>query len=296
MSAEPISTSVNYPSTFIDVEGHKMHYIEAGEGDPILFLHGIPTSSYLWRNIIPPLTKLGRCICPDLLGFGLSDKPKLTSLFDHLHHIDVLIQKLQLKNLTIVMHGFGSVIGCQYAMQHENNCKGLVFYEAFLRHLNGPDASLPLQQQLAELQQIDLSDNTSTDRTDLISQIMPQLILRQLSETEMKQYQQPFIEKEANFAIFQYLKALQDHEQSKSLDHLIASYTNWLANSQLPKLLLYSVPGFITSIATVMWAKKNLPHLEIVEIGEELHLAQETYPRRMGEIISAWLQGIEQRY
>lgn len=295
MTVEPISTTVNFPSNYIEIEGNKMHFIEAGQGDPILFLHGIPTSSYLWRNIIPHLSSLGRCICPDLLGFGLSDKPQLKSMFDHLHFIDVFIQKLQLKKLTVVMHGFGAVIGCQYAMLNENNCKGLVFYEAFLRHLNGVDTSLPFQHQLDSLQLLDVPENSANENTDIISQLMPQLILRELSNDEMKHYQQPFTGKNANAALLQYLQTLKNPEQNKVLDNYIVSYTNWLTNSQLPKLLLYSVPGFITSIATVMWAKKHLPHLEIVEIGEELHLAQETYPRRMGEIISAWFQGIEQR-
>jgi haloalkane dehalogenase len=295
MTVEHISTTVNFPSNFIEIEGSKMHFIEAGKGDPILFLHGIPTSSYLWRNIIPHLATLGRCICPDLLGFGLSDKPQLKSTFDHLHYIDAFIQKLHLKNITIVMHGFGAVIGSQYAMMNERNCKGLVFYEAFLRHLNGVDASLPFQHQLESLQLLDVPENTAIENTDIISQLMPQLILRELSSDEMKQYQQPFMDKNSNAALLQYLRTLKNPEQSKVLDSYIVSYTNWLTNSQLPKLLLYSLPGFITSIATVMWAKKHFPHLEIVEIGEELHLAQESYPRRMGEIISAWLQSIEQR-
>src|SRR3990167_11073136 len=109
---ERISEQMNLPSKFIEVNGSKMHYIEAGEGHPILFLHGIPTSSYLWRNIIPHLSTLGRCIAPDLIGFGKSDKPEINySLSDHIKYIEGFIEKLGLKQLTLIMHGWGSVIG-----------------------------------------------------------------------------------------------------------------------------------------------------------------------------------------
>src|SRR5580700_8614975 len=115
-------------SKFIEVNGSKIHYTETGEGDPILFLHGMPASHYLWRNIIPHLAPLGRCIAPDLIGFGRSDKPEINySIKDHISYIEKFIDALNLKhNLTIIMHGFGSIIGFDYAMRHQAACKGLV--------------------------------------------------------------------------------------------------------------------------------------------------------------------------
>lgn len=129
---ERTSDKVNIPSHFIDVHGAKMHYLESGAGRPILFLHGIPTSSYLWRNVIPQLSSLGRCIAPDLIGFGQSARPNIPyTVFDHIKYIEGFIEALNLKRITLVMHGWGSVIGLDYAMRHEKNCRGLVFYEAF---------------------------------------------------------------------------------------------------------------------------------------------------------------------
>ena len=130
MTSERISEKLSYPSKFIEVYGSKIHFIEVGEGDPVLFLHGIPTSSYVWRNIIPHLSTLGRCIAPDLIGLGKSDKPDIEySIFDHIKYIEKFIEIMKLKNITLILHGWGSVIGFDYATRHEKNCKGLVFYE-----------------------------------------------------------------------------------------------------------------------------------------------------------------------
>lgn len=289
------SQKQNFASHYIDVYGSKIHYVEAGQGDPIVFLHGIPTSSYLWRNIIPHLSSLGRCIAPDLIGFGQSDKPDIEySIFDHIKYFEKFVETLKLRNMVLVLHGWGSVIGFHYAMKNEKNCKGIAFYEAFLRTLNGNDLSLPYQEQLIALQTADNISEIAVNGASFVDLIIPQNIMRDLSEDEMQEYRKPFQQQGAGKPILQYLKELPNGAEKTKIDNLIADYSKKLTQSQLPKLLLYSVPGFITTIATVMWAKEYLPNLEIVEIGEELHLAQETNPQLMGETISVWLQGIEQ--
>lgn len=295
MIDEGISEVIAYPSKYVEVYGSKMHYVEAGSGDAILLLHGIPTSCYVWRNIIPHLAPLGRCIAPDLIGFGLSDKPNINySVKDHIKYITQFIEALNLKNITLIMHGWGSVIGFHYAMQHEFNCKGLVFYEAFLRSLNGNDLSLPFQQQMIELQDQENMYDLAINGAAFVDRILPQTVMRQLTDKEMEYYRKPFTQEGAGKPILQYLKELPKGDGKSDVDKLIADYSKKLTQSTLPKLMLYSVPGFITTIATVVWAKENLLNLEIADIGEELHLAQETYPKLMGETISVWLQGIEQ--
>lgn len=296
MTSERISEQMTYPSKFVDVYGSKMHYIETGEGNPILFLHGIPTSSYVWRNIIPHLSTLGRCIAPDLIGFGKSDKPNIEySIFDHIKYIDKFIETLNLKSVTLVMHGWGSVIGFDYAMRHEKNCQGLVFYEAFLRSINGDDISLPYQEQLLALRdEQKIADIVTNGTASFVDKIIPQQVMRQLSDEEMKYYREPFLQEAAGKPIMQYLKELPKGDGKSKVDELIENYSKKLTKSKLPKLMMYSVPGFITTIATIMWAKETMPNLEIVDIGEELHLAQESYPQLIGETISVWLQGVEQ--
>ncbi len=291
-----ISADFPYPSHYVDVFDSKMHYVEQGEGQPILFLHGVPTSSYLWRNVIPHLAPLGRCIAPDLIGMGKSDKPQIEySVFEHIKYIEKFIETLNLRNVTLVMHGWGSVIGFDYAMRHEDNCRGLVFYEGYLRPFNGEDASLPLQEQLHSLEQNEEVYDLITNTTYYIDKIFPQEMMRTLSEEEINHYREPFLSKGAGKPLQQYLKEIPWTGKTTKVNQLIENYSHKLTISKLPKLMLYSVPGFITTIATAMWAKEHLPNLEMVDIGEELHFAQESNPVLMGEAISVWLQGIEQR-
>lgn len=291
MFSEKISSEFPYESHYLNIDGSKIHYIEKGSGDPILLLHGMPTSSYLWRNIIPHLATLGRCIAPDLIGMGKSDKPDIQySIVDHIHYIDKFIESLNLKNITLIMHGWGSIIGLNYAMHHEKNCKGLVFYEAYLRTLEGDYLSLPYQEQLYELQENNF--DIVANGAHFVEQILPQLVLRDLTQEEMYYYRKPFEAEGAGKPLKQYVQEISSDNQQ--LNKLINDYSEKLKKSKLPKLMLYSVPGFITTIATVMWAKEHLTQLEIADIGEAMHCAQETNPDTMGETISVWLQGVEQ--
>jgi haloalkane dehalogenase len=294
MAIEHVSSDFPYTSHYVNVLGSNIHYIEEGEGDPILLLHGMPASSYVWRNIIPHLSTLGRCIAPDLIGMGKSDKPDIEyTIFDHIRYMTQFIEVLQLKHITLVLHGWGSLIGLFYAMQHEKNCKGLIFYESYLCSLNGNDISLPFYEQLHML------DENHYDVVEqgarFVNDMMLQSTLRLLTPEELAHYREPFLEKGSGKPLYQYLKEIPRGKEKTKVNELIADYSTWLTTSTLPKLLLYAVPGFITTITMIMWAKEHLPSLEVADIGEALHYAQETNPSVMGETMSVWLQGIEQQ-
>ncbi len=294
MTQKTIATDFPYPSHYIDINGAKLHYIKEGEGDPILFLHGVPASSYVWRNVIPHLATLGCCIAPDLMGFGQSDKPAIEyTITDHIQYMDKFIELLKLDKLILVMHGWGSIIGFHYAMRHPDKCKGLVFYEAYLKPPSSDDISLPYQEQILSWQGQDNMSDLIMNGVHFVDKVLPQSTMRQLSEAELNYYRGPFETKGSGKPLLQYLNELPNIENKNTVSDIIADYSKKLTQSSLPKLMLYSLPGFITTIATVVWAKNNLPHLEMVEIGEELHYAQESDPALMGETISVWLQGIE---
>lgn len=292
MLNERIPSDFPYESHYVDIHGSKMHYIEEGFGDPILLLHGMPTSSYLWRNIIPHLVPLGRCIAVDLIGMGKSDKPNIEyTIEDHIKYVEKFIETLNLKNITLIMHGWGSIMGIHYAMHHEKNCKGLIFYEAYLRPLKNEDLSLPYQEQLYELQEN--SFDIVANGAHFVDQFLPPMVLRSLTQEELQNYRAPFVSAGTGKPLNQYVQEILP-ENSKKIDKIISDYSHQLMKSTLPKLMLYSIPGFITTIATVIWAKEHLSQLEIVDIGEALHCAQETNPDIMGETMSIWLQGVEQ--
>ncbi len=131
--ARSISADFPYTLHYIEVHGSKLHYVDEGSGDPILFLHGNPTSSYLWRNIFPYVTPLARGIAHDLIGMGKSEKPDIEyRFFDHVTYVEGFIELMGLKNITLVIHDWGSALDFHYAMRHENNMKGLAFMEAIM--------------------------------------------------------------------------------------------------------------------------------------------------------------------
>lgn len=296
MTTGKISADFPYESHYVDVYGAKMHYISEGSGDPILFLHGVPGSAYVWRNVVPHLTSLGRCIAVDLIGMGKSDKPDIEySVFDQIKYVEKFIETLNLKRITLVLHGWGSVIGFHYAMHHPENCKSLIFYEAYLRPFKDGDISLPLQEQIHALDQEKNIQDLIMNGTYFVDKVLPQEMLRPLTEKEMTHYREPYKQKGSAKALRQYLQEMPRMDRTSKVDQLIADYSKKLIQSQLPKLMLYSLPGFITTITSVMWAKKHLLNLEIADVGEELHYAQESNPVLMGEAMSAWLQGVEQQ-
>ena len=272
------------PEKFAEVLGSKIHYIEEGEGDPILLLHGMPGTSFVWRKMIPRLAPLGRCIAPDYIGMGKSDQPDISYTIDeHLKYLEKFIETLNLRKLTIVMHGWGSILGLHYALNHEENCKGLVFYEGFLQPQTGEMLSLPFQDQLAL--------EGDTPPFDLL---LTQSMLLKLSPEETKQYRQSFMQPMGLRVLKQYWQELPRGDGKSKVDKMIEAYSKKLTQSSLPKLLLYSLPGFINTMATISWAKDHLSNLEIGEVGEELHFAQEAEPELMSDLISAWLQAVEQ--
>src|SRR5512139_4115880 len=145
--APALSPDYPFAPHYLEVHGARLHYIDEGSGDPILFLHGNPTWSYVWRNIIPHVTPYGRCIAPDLIGMGRSDKPDIEyRLVDHIKYIEGFIAQLNLKNITLVLHDWGSVIGLHYATRHEDKLKGLSFMEAALHPMPGWE-DLPLDNR-----------------------------------------------------------------------------------------------------------------------------------------------------
>lgn len=280
-----------YESKFVTVYGSKMHYLEQGKGNPVLFLHGIPTSSYLWRNILPHIPN-GRCIAPDLIGMGKSDKPNLLyRVFDHIRYIEGFIDTLQLKNITLVLHGWGSVIGLDYAMRHEDNIKSLIFYESHLRPISKWEMlALPLQEMAATFHSLDQTTDLILNTDYFMDKIFPAGMLKKLAPEEKARYTEPFQNAQSRQVLLQYLKDFPIGTKQTDVSALMANYSSRLVNSTIPKLMLYTIPGFNTTVDTLTWAKDNLNNISLVDIGEDLHYAQETNPETISKEITRFLE------
>jgi len=291
MNNQLISPDFPFESHYIEVHGSKMHYLEEGEGDPILFLHGNPTSSYLWRNILPHLTPFGRCIALDLIGMGKSDKPDIDyRFFDHVKHVEGFIEKLGLKNITLVIHDWGSAIGFHYAMRHEVNVKGIAFMEAILRPVKW--AEFPTKFKLGfKLFRTPLVGWMLIGwRNMFIEQIMPQAMFRQLTEEEKTHYRTPYKKVKSRKPLWRWPNEIPIDGKPADVQQAVENYGNKLLESDLPKLLFYAHPGGLITKKAVEWCRENLKNLETVDTGKGLHYLQEDNPHLIGQKLAGWYQ------
>lgn len=290
---QTISADFPYKSNYVEVHGSKMHYIDEGSGDPILFLHGNPTSSYLWRNIIPYLSSKGRCIAPDLIGFGKSDKPNLEyRIFDHIKYVEGFIEKLALKNLTLVIHDWGSALGFHYAMCHEANVKGIAFMEAILLPLRWSDFPKDFKMGFKLFRTAGIGWLMIAGMNVFVEQILPKATVRKLTKEEMDFYRQPFKTIKSRKPLWLMPNEIPIEGTPADVDEMVRNYNRKLQESELPKLLFYAHPGGLIREKTVEWCLQNLKNLKTVDIGKGIHYLQEDNPYLIGVELAKWYAGL----
>ena len=292
MSETNISADFPFEPHFAGLLGSRLHYVDEGSGDPILFLHGNPTSSYLWRNIIPHLTSAGRCIAPDLIGMGKSGKPDIEyTFFDHSRYVEGFIEALGLENITFVIHDWGSAIGFHYARRHENNVKGLAFMEAILGPLQSWDDMHPgFRRMLRAFRTPDAGWDMIVNQNFFVEQALPGAVSRKLTEEEMNVYREPYLELEARKPLWRWPNEIPIEGKPADVHEAVEDYQRWLHRTQLPKLLLHASPGVLIREQAVEWAKANLPNLKTADIGTGIHFVQEDNPHQIGAELAAWLK------
>jgi haloalkane dehalogenase len=291
MDTKTISADFPFESKFIEVKGSQMHYIDEGQGDPILFLHGNPTSSYLWRNIIPYLVPAGRCIAPDLIGMGKSDKPDLAYRFqDHAEYLEEFINKLGLKNVTLVLHDWGSGLGFDYAFRNESNIKAIAFMEALVKPMNWYEFPSGEKTGFKLFRTPGIGWLMLSVMNMFLTQLMPRMIVRKLLDEEMEYYNAPYKTIKSRKPIRQWPCEIPIDGSPSDVHDIMESYSQKLQISELPKILFYATPGAIITAPRVEWCKDNIKNLELVDIGEGLHYLQEDNPHLIGEELAKWYQ------
>ncbi len=285
-----IPTDFPYESRFVEVEGSKMHYVEVGSGDPILFLHGQPTSSYLWRNILPHLAPLGRAIAPDLIGFGRSDKPDIEYRFvDHARYIDGFIEALGLDRLTLVVHDWGSGLGFHWARRHPERVRGLAFFEAILAPIpSWDDFPAELRDLFRGFRSPETGRSLLIDQNVFIEKVLPGAVARGLTEVEMERYREPFKDPASREPVYRWPNELPIGGEPADVTEIVETYNAWLQETDVPKLLLHAEPGAITRAPLVEWCKANLEKLEVVHVGAGIHYLQEDNPDGIGKAVADW--------
>ena len=274
----------------IAVKDSFMSYVEAGEGPVILFLHGNPTSSYLWRNIIPYLSPYARCIAPDLIGMGHSGKPTIDyRFFDHVAYLDEFINLLGLEDITLVIHDWGSALGFHYAHRHPENVRGLAFMESIVSPLPGWDAMPEAFRAMFQAFRDPIEGKRLlVEENAFIEQVLPNAVIRGLSEEEMDEYRRPFLNPDDRTPIWRWPNELPIAGQPADVAEAVGAYAAWLSQTPLPKLLLAAQPGALIPQQYVQVLSENFSNLEVVDIGPGVHYVQEDCPDQIGEAIAQW--------
>lgn len=291
-----ISAAFPYKKQRRRVLGREMAYVEVGTGDPIVMLHGNPTSSYFWRNVLPHLKPLGRCIAPDLIGMGDSDKlpdsgPNSYRFVEHRRYLDALLESLDVRErVTLVIHDWGSALGFDWANRHREAVKGIAYMEAIMGpqywdHWDKFGMRHALQGLRSEKgEEMVLRDNF------FIEKILPGAILRKMSDEDMAEYRRPFAEPgEGRRPTLTWPRQIPIEGEPADVTAIVTAYADWLKTSHIPKLFLRAEPGGILAHGPVLDLARSLPAQTEVTISG-LHFVQEDSPDEIGRAVAGWME------
>ncbi len=278
---------------YLDVNGKRMAYVELGDGDPIVFQHGNPTSSYLWRNIMPQLADLGRCIAVDLIGMGNSEKldnpgPESYRYAEHREYLFAAWDQLGVNgNVTLVVHDWGSALGFEWAMNNPEKLKGIVYMEAIVRSLTWdewPESIQPLFRGFRS----DAGESMVLEKNIFVERVLPGSVLRGLSEEEMAVYRRPFENAgEDRRPTLTWPRQIPLAGEPADVSAVVDAYGQWLSQSDEPKLFINAEPGAILTGAQRDFCRDFPNQTEVTVAGS--HFIQEDSPDEIAAAIRNWL-------
>jgi haloalkane dehalogenase len=278
------------------VRGLSMAYVEEGDGDPVVFLHGNPTSSYLWRDVMPHVVSSGRCIAPDLIGMGDSDPlpdsgPGRYRFVDHRAYLDDLLEQLDVRDrVTFVVHDWGSSLGFDWANRHRDAVAGLVYTEAIVRPVSWAEWPETIHRLFKGFRS-DVGETLILERNLFVETILPGSILRKLTDEEMAEYRRPFLEPgERRRPTLTWPREIPIDGEPADVTEIVRSYAEWLSASPVPKLFIDVDPGAILVGAQREYCRTWPNQTEITVRGS--HFVQEDSPHEMGQAIADWLRSL----
>ena len=279
----------------IEVNGLNMAYVEEGEGEAIVFLHGNPTSSYLWRNIMPSVSDLGRCIAPDLIGMGDSDKlpnpgPDSYRFVEHREYLDQLLEQLNLGNQVVfVIHDWGSALGFDWARRHQGRVKGVCYMEAIVRPFaawsDWPDAARGIFEAFRSPEG---DENMVLEKNVFVERVLPGSILRKLTEEEMTEYRRPFVNSgEDRRPTLTWPRQIPIEGEPEDVTKIAEAYARYFSASDMPKLLINADPGAMLIGRQLAFCRSWRNQTEVTVPGS--HFIQEDSPDEIGSALRKWL-------
>ena len=289
MNREPIPASGRYERRRVAVIDSEIAYVDTGAGDPMVFLHGNPTSSYLWRNVIPQVEGLARCLAPDLLGMGESGKSPSGSyrFVDHARYLDAWFEALGLTtNVTLVGHDWGSALAFHWAHRHPDRVKGIVYMEAVVQPVTWeewPEAARAIFQAMRS----PAGEEIILEKNVFVERILPTSVLRSLSDEEMAVYRHPYLEPgESRRPTLTWPREIPVDGEPADVVEIVSRYGEWLGVSDVPKLFINADPGTILVGRQREFCRAWPNQREVTVKG--LHFIQEDSPAEIGQAIAEW--------
>ena len=285
--------SSNEPEkNFVEVRGKRMAYVEMGDGDPIVFQHGNPTSSYLWRNIMPQLSSRGRCIAVDLIGMGDSDKldePGAES-YRYKEHRDFLFDAWEAlgvsDRVTLVIHDWGSALGFDWAFQHQNAVLGIAYMEALVMPVTWdawPESARGVFQGFRS----EAGEAMVLENNVFVERVLPGSVIRDLTDEEMAVYRRPFLNAgEDRRPTLSWPRQIPIEGEPADVAEIVGRYGTWLKDSELPKLFVNADPGAILTGPQREFCRSWKNQTEVTVAG--VHFLQEDSPLEIAEAILGW--------
>ncbi len=292
-----ISAGPSYTKKFANVNGKQMAYIDEGEGDPIVFLHGNPTSSYLWRNVMPHLAGQGRLIAPDLIGMGDSEKldnsgPDSYTFVEHRDYLDGLFDAIGMTgNAVFVIHDWGSALGLDWANRHRDGIQGIAYMEAIVRPIPSWDIWPDNARSIFQGFRSDAGESLVLEKNIFVERVLPGSVLRGLTEAEMAVYLKPFEKPgEDRRPTLTWPRQIPIEGEPADVTEIVQNYADWLKESELPKLFINADPGSILTGPQRDFCRTWPNQMEITVKGT--HFIQEDSPDEIGRAVSAFVAGI----
>ncbi len=283
-----------HPRKSIDLLGTTIRYLDIGSGDPIVFLHGNPTSSYLWRNIIPAVAGLGRCLAPDLVGMGQSGPaPDGGYRFaDHARYLDAWFEALGLtRAVALVLHDWGSALGFHRARRFPDQIQAIAYMEALVQPRLWADFPAGRDQAFRALRS-DAGERLVLEENVLVETVLPKSVLRPLDDAAMAAYRAPFRDPAARRPTLAWARELPIEGEPADVAAAVEAYGRWLAASPVPKLLIRAEPGALLTGRNLAFCRRWPNQSEVTVKG--IHYAQEDSPAEIGQALRGFLAGLRQ--
>ncbi len=285
----------------VDVIDSHIAYVDTDperEGEvPVVFLHGNPTSSYLWRNVIPHVADHARCLAPDLIGMGASGKPDIDYGFaDQARYLDAFLDALKVREVILVGHDWGGALAFDWAARHPERTRGVAFMETMLRPMSSDELPAPARSRFKEFRTPGVGETLVLDQNIFIETAFKGGVVTPLSEEEMRPYRAPYPTRDSRRPLLAWPRMMPLDGEPADVVARMMDYDVWLAGSaDVPKLLMTfdSSPTLLIGAEMIAWCADNVAALEIEHCGPAGHHAPEDQPDAIGETIARWLRAHE---